>query len=109
MNDPIVSLQVTAVFEGDREVRIAAHIGRAAADPRGEGWACPVEITPVYEQPMSVKGVDAFHATWLAFSLLLKLLGQLKREGVALKSADGTEFPVDAYLAGLGGSDAPGG
>jgi hypothetical protein len=52
--------------------------------------------------------VDSFHATWLACSLVLKLLGQLKQEGAALRSADGSEFPVDAYLAGLG-SDAAGG
>lgn len=109
MNDPIVTLEVAAVFDGAREVRITARIGRAVAEAQGDGWACPVEIAPVYAQPMSVKGVDAFHATWLACSLLLKLLGQLKREGAILKSADGTEFPVDAYLAGLGGSDAPGG
>jgi hypothetical protein len=50
---------------------------------------------------MSVKGVDSFHATWLACSLVLKLLGHLKDEGVALKVADGSAFPLEGYLAGL--------
>jgi hypothetical protein len=107
MNDPIVTLEVTAVFEQAKEVELVARIGRAA--PQGDAWMCPVELAPVYAQPMQVKGVDAFHATWLACSLVLKLLGQLKQEGAALRSADGSEFPVDAYLAGLGGGDAAGG
>jgi len=106
MTDPIVTLEVTAVFQKTKEVEIVVRIGRAA--PEGDGWTCPVELAPVYAQPMSVRGVDAFHATWLACSLVLRLLGQLKQEGAALRSADGSEFPVDAYLAGLGG-DAAGG
>jgi len=106
MTDPIVTLEVTAIFQKTKEVEIVVRIGRAA--PEGDGWTCPVELAPVYAQPMSVRGVDAFHATWLACSLVLRLLGQLKQEGAALRSADGSEFPVDAYLAGLGG-DAAGG
>ncbi len=107
MTDAIVTLQVVAVFEQAKEVAITIRIGRAAA--QGDAWACPVEVLPVYTQPMSVKGVDSFHATWLACSLVLKLLAQLKNDGAALRSADGSEFPLDAYLAGLGGSDAAGG
>jgi hypothetical protein len=107
MNDAIVTLQVTAVFEQAKEVAITVQVGRA--QPQGaEGWVCPVEVAPVYAQPMAVRGIDAFHATWLACSLVLKLLGQLKKEGAALRAADGSEFPIDAYLAGLG-SDAAGG
>jgi hypothetical protein len=107
VTDAIVTLQVAAVFAQAKEVQITVRIGRAAA--QGEAWVCPVEILPVYAQPMSVKGVDSFHATWLACALVLKLLAQLKKEGAALRSADGSEFPVEAYLAGLGGSDAAGG
>jgi hypothetical protein len=107
MTDAIVTLDVIARFAQSKEVTITVRIGRAQAE--GDAWSCPVEIAPVYAEPMHVKGVDSFHATWLACSLVLKLLAQLKREGAVLKSADGSEFPVDAYLAGLGGSDAPGG
>lgn len=109
MTDFIVTLQVVAVFENAREVPLTARIGRATADPQGDGWVCPVELAPVYTEAMSVKGIDAFHATWLACSLVLKLLGHLKREGAALRSADGSEFPIDAYLAGLDGANAAGG
>ena len=111
MTDPIVTLEVLAVFEGSKEVSLSARIGRAVADPEGEGWTCPVEVAPVYAQAVSVKGVDSFHATWLACSLVLKLLGHLQSEGVALKASDGSAFPLEAYLAGLGGGpqDAEGG
>jgi hypothetical protein len=103
MNDSIITLQVTAVFENRREVDIGARIGRAQADAAG-GWVCQVQLSPVHDQPMSVRGVDAFHATWLACSLVLKLLGQLKSEGVRLRQQDGSEFPLEGYLVGLGGT-----
>jgi hypothetical protein len=110
MNDPIISLQVTAVFENAREVAIGARIGRAQADDQA-GWVCEVQLSPVHAEPVNVRGVDSFHATWLACSLVLKLLGHLKSEGVVLRQQDGSEFPLEAYLAGLGGKpgDASGG
>ena len=107
MKDAIVTLEVIAVFQNDQQVGITARIARAAEEAPG-AWVCQVELAPVYNEPMNVKGVDSFHATWLACSLVLRLLAQLKKEGAALRSLDGTEFPVDAYLGGLGG-DAAGG
>jgi hypothetical protein len=110
MNDAIITLEVIAAFQNGQEVHLAARIGRAQPEAKG-AWVCPVELSPVYEDPMSVKGVDSFHATWLACSLVLKLLGHLKEEGVALKLADGSAFPLEGYLAGLGAKphDASGG
>ena len=110
MSDFIVKLEVIAVFRNGQEVALTARIGRAQPEAK-DAWVCPVELAPVYQQPMSVKGVDSFHATWLACSLVLKLLGHLKGEGVALKTTDGSAFPLEAYLAGLGGAppDAAGG
>jgi len=110
MSDFIVTLEVIAQFQNGKEVGLVARIGRARPEGKGE-WLCPVELSPVYQQPMSVKGVDSFHATWLACSLVLKLLGHLKGEGVALKTTDGSAFPLEAYLAGLGAGpqDAEGG
>ncbi|HWD23482.1 MAG TPA: hypothetical protein VG591_10170 [Burkholderiales bacterium] len=110
MNDSIIFLQVTAVFENRREVDIGARISRAQADAQG-GWVCQVQLSPVHAEPVNVRGVDSFHATWLALSLVLKLLGHLKSEGVALRQLDGAEFPLEAYLSGLGGGpgDAAGG
>lgn len=110
MKDFIVTLEVIAAFQNGQEVRLTARIGRAQPEAKG-AWVCPVELAPVYQEPMSVKGVDSFHATWLACSLVLKLLGHLKDEGVALKQSDGSAFPLEAYLAGLGAAqqDAEGG
>jgi hypothetical protein len=101
VSDFIVKLEVIAVFRNGQEVALTARIGRAQPEAK-DAWVCPVEFAPVYQQPMSVKGVDSFHATWLACSLVLKLLGNLKSEGVELKALDGTGFPLEAYLAGLG-------
>ena len=100
MNDAVVTLEVTAVFQNDRQVGITARIGRATEEAPG-AWVCPVELAPVYAEAMNVKGVDSFHATWLACSLVLKLFSHLKAEGVALRHPDGSEFPLEAYLAGL--------
>lgn len=110
MNQSIAALEVVAVFENAQPVVLTARIGPAR--PEGaESWMCEVELLPIYEQAMNVKGVDSFHATWLACSLVLKLLSHLKAEGAALRAEDGTEFPLDAYMAGLGGGprDAQGG
>jgi hypothetical protein len=119
MSDFIVKLEVIARFANGQEVGLTARIGRAKPEAKGaaleaeaaRAWVCPVELVPVYQEPMNVKGVDSFHATWLACSLVLKLLGHLKGEGVVLKTADGSEFPLEAYLAGLGAGpqDAAGG
>lgn len=110
MNDIIVTLAVNAVFANGREVALTARIGRAQPEAK-DAWVCPVELAPVYEQSMSVKGVDSFHATWLACSLVLKLLAHLEAEGVMLKANDGSAFPLEAYRAGLdaGAQDAEGG
>jgi hypothetical protein len=110
MTEPIVTLEVTAIFENAQRVGLTARIGRAQPDPQG-GWVCAVELSPIYQEAMNVKGVDSFHATWLACSLVLKLLAHLKGERVALQHPDGTEFPLAAYLAGLDGQprDAAGG
>jgi len=110
LSDIIVTLAVNAVFPNGREVALTARIGRAQPEAK-DAWVCPVELAPVYAQPMSVKGVDSFHATWLACSLVLKLFAHLKAEGAALKATDGSAFPLEAYLAGLdaGAHDAEGG
>ena len=109
MSDFIATLEVIAQFQNGQEVGLTARIGRAR--PEDGGWLCPVELSPVYQEAMNVKGVDSFHATWLACSLVLKLLGHLKAEGAVLKAADGSAFPLEAYLAGLdaGARDAEGG
>ena len=101
MSEFIVTLAVNAVFANGREVALTARIGRAQPEAK-DAWVCAVELAPVYAQPLSVKGVDSFHATWLACSLVLKLLAHLKAEGAELRASDGSAFPLEAYVAGLG-------
>src|SRR4051795_6080302 len=64
-------------------------------------WIARVQIKPLQSEPVDVRGVDSFHSIWLACQLILKLLTQLKAEGARLENADGSEFPLDAYLAGF--------
>ncbi len=51
---------------------------------------------------VGVRGTDSFHAVWLVCALALKLLGNLKADGWQLLNPDESEFPLEAYLSGLG-------
>ena len=86
---------------GER-VALAARIGRPYADG-DSAWACPVELSPLYQDLVDIRGIDSFHAMWLACSLLLKLLSAFRDAGGSLLHRDGSEFPLEAYLAGLAG------
>lgn len=95
----VASLDVTAILQDGKRVDIKASI--RPPHPEGDRWIASVLIKPMQEKPLEVRGVDSFHAVWLACSLVLKLLTQLKQDGVKLENADGTDFPLEAYLAGL--------
>ena len=97
-----MSLDIVAVTAEGRQLAISASFGAPQRQDDGS-WLCRVEVAPLQEQALEVRGVDSFHATWLACSLILKLLTQLKEGGARLQNADGSEFPLDAYLAGLDG------
>ena len=104
MSEPVATIEVIALSgEGeDRRLEIRASMGAPQRQADGS-WVCRVVVAPLQEQALDVRGVDGFHALWLACSLILKLLTQLKDGGARLQNADGSEFPLDAYLAGLDG------
>jgi len=93
-------LLVTAVLADGKRVELDARI-RPPEEGDGGFWVAQVQIKPLQEKPLNVRGVDSFHAVWLACSLVLKLLTQLRDEGARLQNRDGSEFPLDAYLAGF--------
>ena len=97
-----MSLEVVALTAEGRQLPIRASFGAPQRQDDGS-WLCRVEVAPLQEQALEVRGVDSFHATWLACSLILKLLAQLKDAGNRLENADGSDFPLEAYLAGLDG------
>lgn len=105
MKDPVASLQVVAVTPEAKQLTICVRIGRPRQHDDGT-WACAVEMAPIYGELADIKGVDSFHALWLACSLVLKLLGHFKSQGGKLFDEQGGEFPVEAYLSGLGGEPA---
>jgi hypothetical protein len=98
----VASLDVVAILEDGKRVDIKASIRPPHEAERGQ-WVASLLIKPMQEKPMEVRGVDSFHALWLACSLVLKLLAQLKENGTRLENTDGSEFPLEAYLAGLDG------
>jgi hypothetical protein len=98
-------LLVTAVLADGKRVELDARI-RPPFEGDDKRWVAAVQIKPLQEKPLEVRGVDSFHALWLACSLVLKLLTELKASGARLELRDGSEFPLDAYRAGLGGEAA---
>jgi hypothetical protein len=101
----VVSLEVLARMQDGRELAIRAEIAPPERQPDGSS-VCRVSVRPLDEQTLEVRGVDSFHAVWLACALVLKLLTHLRSAGAELFAADGSAFPLDAYLAGLGGDAA---
>lgn len=96
----MVSLNIIARMQDGKE--IAIHVEIAAPETQPDGSAiCRVSVAPLEQQALDVRGVDSFHAVWLACQLVLKLLVHLRSAGAQLLSPDGSAFPLDAYLAGL--------
>jgi len=93
-------LAVLAVLPDGKSVELRATIRPPFEDENGQ-WIARVQLKPLHKEPLDVRGVDSFHALWLACSLVLKLLEQLASEGARLEATDGSEFPLAAYLAGL--------
>jgi hypothetical protein len=102
VKDPVASLEIVAVTAEGKELELAVRIGRPCLEKAGS-WACPVEVSPIYGELADIRGVDSFHALWLACSLVLKLLESFKSSGGRLYDAEGGEFPLEGYLSGLGG------
>jgi hypothetical protein len=93
-------LAVLAVLPDGKQVELRATIRPPFEDENGQ-WVARVQLKPLHKEPLDVRGVDSFHALWLACSLVLKLLSQLASEGARLEATDGSEFPLEAYLTGL--------
>ena len=79
----------------------AGELGLYFAEKAPAQAATSIEIAPLKGKIEDVRGADSFHAVWLACALVLKLLDNLRQEGWRLESADGSEFPLENYKAGL--------
>jgi len=97
----VAKLEVIGMRESGERVELRLEIGRPREERDGH-WACSIAIAPLETQPDDVRGTDSFHAVWLACSLVLKLLANLKQDGWSLQNRDGSEFPLEAYRSGLG-------
>ena len=101
MKNLVAKLEVVGVRETGERVELRLQIGRPREERDGR-WACAIAVAPLKAKLEDVRGSDSFHAVWLACALVLKLLGNLKAEGWRLENEDGSEFPLEAYRAGLG-------
>ena len=100
MKNLAAKLEVIAVRPGGERLELRAEIGRPREERDGR-WACAIAIAPLEDKIEDVRGADSFHAIWLACALVLKLLENLQAEGWRLENEDGSEFPLEAYKAGL--------
>ena len=100
MKNLVAKLEVAGVQPDGKRVTLTFEIGRPREERDGY-WACSIAIEPLKSKLDDVRGTDSFHAVWLACALVLQLLGNLKEEGWRLESADGSEFPLEDYKAGL--------
>lgn len=100
MKNLVAKLEVIGVRPDGERLELRAQIGRPREERDGR-WACAIEIAPLKGKIDDVRGADSFHAVWLACALVLKLLDNLRQEGWRLESADGSEFPLESYKAGL--------
>ena len=100
MKNLVAKLQVVGVRESGERVALTIQIGRPQEQRDGR-WACEIAVAPLNAKLDAVRGTDSFHAVWLACSLALKLLDNLKAEGWTLENRDGSSFPLDAYRSGL--------
>jgi hypothetical protein len=96
----VAKLEVTGVRPDGERLPLKVEIGRPREE-RDRRWACSIAIAPLNSKLEDVRGTDSFHAVWLACALVLQLLGNLQAEGWRLENADGSEFPLEDYKAGL--------
>jgi hypothetical protein len=96
----VAKLEIIAVRESGERLEMRAEIGRPREERDGR-WACSIEVAPLKTKLEDVRGADSFHAVWLACALVLKLMENLQAEGWRLENPDGSEFPLEAYKAGL--------
>jgi hypothetical protein len=96
----VAKLEVTGVRPDGERLPLRAEIGRPRGARAGGGARAPAP-PPLKTKLDDVRGADSFHAVWLACALVLKLLGNLQEEGWRLENADGSEFPLEDYKAGL--------
>ena len=99
MKNLVAKMIVVGVPPEGARVTLTVEIGRPYEER--DAWACPIAIAPLHGKLADIRGTDSFHAVWLACTLALKLLDNLKSEGWRLEYDDGSEFPIEDYKASL--------
>ena len=74
------------------ELDITCSVGMPYPCKDGD-WACPVSLTPLFDQLPDIRGVDSFQALSEAVKLIHRLLEGFVEMGGTL-FMDGDEFPA---------------
>jgi hypothetical protein len=103
MNDPVAKKELIAVHPAGSRSMVTIEIGMPylrEVDKDLEDWACPVSLSPLYNNLAEARGGDSFQALSLAVSLILDLLSGLKAKGWNFLIDEEEEFPLEAYSFG---------
>lgn len=100
MNEIISELEIYGIKHTGKKIKITAKIGKPYPEKsigKGDNWACPVSLEPLYKRLPDIVGVESFQALWLASNLILRLLQTFLNKGGQLVDEDGSRFPMEAY------------
>lgn len=96
----IASAELFAERPGEPRFPLRIEIGPPYRDVIARDlWRCPVRIAPLHPRLPDIAGADAFQALCLATRLVVTLLGEFKKSGARLLNDDGSDFPLEAYMA----------
>lgn len=97
----IASAELFAERPGEARFPLRVEIGCPYRDVIARDlWRCPVRIEPLHPHLSDIAGSDGFQALCLASQMVVTLLGEFRKGGARLLNDDGSDFPLEAYLAG---------
>jgi len=103
MNSVIAKESLIAKRANEDPFELKIEIGtpyQIGSDP--EEWACPVGLSPLYQNLHDAHGGNSFQSLCLAASLALDLLHGFIEKGGSLRFPNGDNFPLEAYSFGAG-------
>jgi len=102
----IATLAIVGIRPDGERIDITVSIGRPYQKEGGpvEQWRCPVSVVPIDGALPDMAGTDAVQSMCMALSIALSRLGHFVEAGGTLQNDDGTEFSLESYSFGFGGS-----
>lgn len=102
MENPIAQVSMLGTRPGEEPFQITVEIGtpyQCGTEP--EEWACPVAVSPLFNNLHDAYGGDSFQALCLAAALAQDLLHGFVENGGLLSYDTGEPFPLESYAFGI--------